>query len=290
MKEKKTSLIDTVKQINNKEELEKQERLEKKINLQREQYGKQLDEEKKDVLKVRQGIADESEVFADDDSGEKKYSFGEKIKNFIYHNKWWLGITTFLVAMAAFLIIDTLTTIRSDVKVMLLSDDDELQVRMDNIQEYFNGHVVDYNNDGRQYTDVVFIPISRNAEDNIKSAVGYENSLTNLSTQFQLAECMMILADSAVDDYIEPEVTLENLEKYFPDCPFVKGNKLFLKDTNFAELIGCKNEDIPDDLYLAVRLPASQIQASSLSDEETNQTNYENAMETLKSVIKQLEK
>lgn len=289
MKEKNQSIIETVRQINNKEELEKQERFEKKNNLQREIYGKKLEKDKKDVLKVKQGIADE-DIFNDDNGVKKKYSFSDKVKNFIYHNKWWLGIATFGVCMTAFLAYDTLTTVRSDVRVMLLTDNDTLQMSTDNIHEYFNGHVVDYNEDGRQYTDIVSIPISHNEEDNIKSAIGYENSLTNLSTQFQLAECMMILADSAVDVYIEPETTLENLEEVFPDCPFAKGHKLMLKDTRFAELVGCKNEDIPEDLYLAVRVPASRINVKSLSDEETNQTNYNNAMETLKSVIAELEK
>ncbi len=288
MKEEKQSLNQTIRQINNNEELKKQERFEKKNDLFREKYGKQLDEDKKDILKVKQGLADE-DIF-NEELTVKKYSFGDKVKNFIYHNKWWLGITTFAVFMVGFLAYDTLTTIRSDVRVMLLSDCDELQAKTDEIHKYFNGHVIDYNDDGRQYTDIVSIPISHNQEENIESALGYENSLTNLSTQFQLAECMMILADSAVDVYIEPETTLENLEELFPDCPFAKGNKLMLKDTKFAELIGCKNEDIPDDLYLAVRIPASRIPAQSLSDEETNHTNYENAMATLKSVIAQLEK
>ncbi len=290
MKEKKPSLMETVRQIDNKEELERQERFEKKNDLQRQEYGKQLEEEKKELLKIHQGVIDESESFLNKKEEVKKYTFIEKVKNFIYHNKWWLGITIFFTFMAVFLIYDTLTTIRSDVKVMLLTDTDELQMRTKEIHEYFNGHVIDYNDDNRQYTDIISIPISRNEEDNIESAIGYENSLTNLSTQFQLAECMMILADSAVDVYIDPDITLENLEKFFPDCPYVKGNKLYLKNTGFAELIGCNEDDIPDDLYLAVRIPASRIPIQSLSDEETNQTNYNNAMETLRSVIKQLEK
>lgn len=282
-KKQQASILETVRQINNKEALEKQERFEKQNDKFREKYGKKLEDEKKEILKVKQGVINESDVLSTSDSAKASYTFSDKFKNFIYHNKWWLGIATFIVLIAAFLIYDTLTTIRSDVRVMLLTDDDDLQVRTQELHEYFNGHVVDYNDDDRQYTDIVAIPISHNMEDNMSSAVGYENSLTNLSTQFQLAECMMILADSAVDELIEPDETLENLEKYFSDCPYVKGNKLMLKGTGFAELIGCNDEDIPDDLYLAVRKPAA-----NLSDEETNHTNYNNAMATLKSVINEL--
>jgi len=281
-KAKKQSIIDTVREINQKEALEKQERFEKKNNLEREKYGIKNAEEKKEILKARQGILEDSTLFAD--IGKRTdYTFGEKVKNFFYHNMWWLGITTFVVLIAAFLTYDTLTTIHSDVRIMLLADDSDLQSNTKKLHEYFNKHVVDYNNDDRQYTDIVAIPISHNMEENYQSAVGYENSLTNLSTQFQLCECMVILADSAVDELIEPETNLENLEEYFPDCPYVEGRKLMLKDTNFAELVGINNDDIPDDLYLAVRLPI-QI----LSEEETCQTNYKNAMETIKSVIKEI--
>lgn len=284
-KKKEPGFIETVRNINNKEELEKQERLEKLNEEQREKYGQQIAEEKIEVLKMKQGVIEQSDKFTSNDKNKKVYTKTEKFKNFIYHNKWWLGIASFMVIIAAFLIYDTLTTIRSDVRVMLLSDNDELQTHTEQIHEFFNSYVIDYNDDGRNYTDIVFIPISADQEKNISSGYGYENSLTNLSTQFQLGECMMLIADSAADVYIEPETTLENLETYFPDCPYVDGCKLYLKDTDFAAMIGLKPSDIPDDLYIAVRKIAS-----NLSTEETNKTNHDNAVETLKAVIKDLTK
>ncbi|MGN0613519.1 MAG: hypothetical protein ACI4JB_06415 [Porcipelethomonas sp.] len=282
-RDKKPGIIETVRMINNNDELERQERLEKQIETNREKYGKQLAEEKIELLKVRQGVIDESEKLAAGETAARKYTPWEKIKNFIYHNKWWLGIASFLVLMAAFLIYDTLTTIRSDVRVMFLSDNDELEAHNEQIKEFFDSLVIDYNDDGRNYVDVVSIPISHDQEKNISSAVGYENSLTNLSTQFQLGECMLLLADSAVDELIEPETTLEDLEVYFPDSPYVEGCKFYLKDTGFAKLIGCDEDAVPDDLYLAVRKVSS-----NLSSEETNQTNHDNAVETLKSVARKL--
>jgi len=282
-KNKKQSIIETVRQINNQEALKKQEKFEKQNEIEREKYGKKNAEEKKEVLKVRQGIVTESEILENNEK-KVKYTFWQKFKNFIYHNKWWLGFTTFFVIIGSFLIYDTVTTIRADVRVMLLTDDDDLQGASQKLHEYFNGYVFDYNEDDRQYTDIVSIPISHNMEENYQSAVGYENSLTNLSTQFQLCECMIILADSAVDELIDPDETLENLEKYYPECPYVDGARIYLKDTKFAELIGIDNEDIPDDLFLAVRKPIVL-----LSEEETAQTNYKYAMETIKKVIEDLE-
>ena len=153
MKEKKQSILDTVREINNKEALEKQERFEKQNNKFREKYGQELENEKKEILKVKQGISENSELFAED-SVAREYTFADTFKNFIYHNKWWLGIAAFIVFIAAFLTYDTLTTVRADVRIMLLTDDDDLQFSTQKIHEYFNGHVIDYNDDDRQYTDI----------------------------------------------------------------------------------------------------------------------------------------
>lgn len=282
---KDPGFIETIRNINNREEIEKQEYLEKKNEKLREKYGQKIAEERIEVLKLKQGVINESDKINSDTGTKIIYNKTDKFKNFIYHNKWWLGIASFLAIIAAFLIYDTLTTIRSDVRVMLLSDNDNLQLHTNQIHEFFNSYVMDYNDDGKNYTDIVFIPISKDQEKNISSGYGYENSLTNLSTQFQLGECMMILADSAVDVYIEPETTLENLENYLPDCPFVDNYKLYLKDTEFAERIGLNPDDIPDDLYIGIRKVTT-----NLSTEETNKTNHDNAVETLKAVVRDLNK
>lgn len=284
-KKKEPGFIETVRKINNQEELEKQERFEKQNEMQREKYGQHNAEEKIEVLKLKQGVIDKSDKISSNSDTVKVYTKTEKFKNFIYHNKWWLGVASFITIIVAFLIYDTLTTIRSDVRVMLLSDNDDLQIHKKQIHEFFNSYVIDYNKDGRNYTDIVFIPISADQEKNISSAYGYENSLTNLSTQFQLGECMMVLADSAADEYIEPETTLEDLEVYFPDCPYVDGCKFYLKDTEFAKMINLELKDIPDDLYIGVRKIAR-----NLSTEETNKTNHDNAIETLKAVVRDLNK
>ncbi len=285
MKKKENGFIETVRKINNQEELKKQERFEKKNDILREKYGQKNAEEKIEVLKLKQGVIDQSDAINSGGNTARSYTKTDKIKNFLYHNKWWLGIASFITIIAAFLIYDTLTTIHSDVRIMLLSDNDNLQIHKNQIHEFFNSYVIDYNEDDRNYTDIVFIPISYDKGKNIASGGNYENTLSNLSNQFQLGECMMLLADSAADYYIEPETTLENLEEYFPDCPYVEGHKFYLKDTEFAKMIGLKPDEIPDDLYIAVRKPAK-----NLSSDETNKTNYDNAMETLKTIVKDLNK
>lgn len=280
---KKGSIFDTVREIKNNEELKSQKKLERKVEKNREKYGKQNAKDKKEVLKVRQGVIDESEAFAEEEKEKKKYTLKDKIGNFFYHNKWWLGITAFFVFMVTFLVVDRLTLVQSDIGIILTTDVDAVEYCKDGICDYFESLVSDFNKDKRHRVDVAAIPISYDVDKNYKTAIGYENSVTNLSEQLQFSMNMIILGDSAVDSLVEPDDFYEDLEKFFPDCPYIEGNKFYLKDTDFAERIGCDPDDIPDDLYLAVRLPMN-----NLSDEKTNQKNYDHAMATIKSVVEDL--
>lgn len=280
---KKTSIFDTVRELKNNEELKSQKKLERKIERNREKYGKQIAEDKKEVLKVRQGVIDESEAFSDEEKEKKKYSLKDKIGNFFYHNKWWLGITTLFVVIVTFLVVDRLMLVQGDIGIILTTDVDAVEYCKDGISDYFESIVSDFNKDKKHHVDIVAIPISYDMDKNYKTAMGYENSVTNLSEQFQLSLNMLVLGDSAVDYFVEPDEFYEDLEKFFPDCPYVEGNKFYLKDTDFAERIGCNPDDIPDDLYLAVRLPMN-----NLGNDKTSQKNYDHAMATIKSVIEDL--
>lgn len=277
--EKDQGLLETIKKINAREELKRQERFEKLNELEREEYGRKNAEEKVEVIKVRQGVSDGEELLSEDET-ERTYTFSQKVGNFFYHNKWWLGITTFLVLIAGFLIYDLVTTVRADVRLMFLSTNGEVYNYVEPMNEYLNSLVKDYNEDDRKQVDIVYIPVSIEIED----TNAYQNSLTALSNQFQLGETMLVLGDDAVDEFIAPEKTLEDLSVYFPDDKQVKGSKYMLKGSGFAEKFGMKDEDIPDDLYIGVR----RLPESNLSSEETNKENHANAVETLKTLVRDL--
>lgn len=283
-KKKDPGIIETVRNIKNNEELKNQERMEKQNDAQREKYGKQIAEEKIEVLKMKQGVIDQSDAIGLD-TDARVYTKKEKFKNFIYHNKWWMGLAIFILLIIAFLVYDTLTTVKPDVRVMLLSDNNNLQISQEALSDYFSSYVKDFNDDGKKQADIVSIPISYDEEKNMSSHFGYGSNLDNLATQFQLGETMIILADSAADEYIEPENFLENLEIYFPDSPYVEGYKFYLKNTDFSNILGLKNDDIPDDLYIAVRKVTE-----NLSTEKSNKKNHDNAIETLRAIEHDLNK
>ncbi len=283
--DKKQGIFETVRQVDAQEKLKKEKALEesvKKEEKQREEYGKTLAEEKIELLKLKQGVIDDSEKLDLSPETKKKYTLWQKIKNFIYHSKWWLGIASFLALVAGFLIYDTLTTTKADQMIMFLCDNTELYACFDQMTEYFDSIAEDYNDDGKVYADVLYIPIANDPQaDNVGL---YESNLTKLSAEFQMGQTMLIIADSKSDDLTVPHETLVNLEEMFPDNPNVKGYGYYLKGTKFAEVIGYEGE-ITDDMYIGVRKVTK-----TLTSEEDTKENYDHALETLEKLMDDLTK
>ena len=285
-KEKKQSIFETVRQVdeNEKRKIEEKKAAAAKIEKRkREQYNKTLAEERVELLKIKQGLITESDKIDLSPDDEKQYTFWEKIKNFVYHNKWWLGITTFFVLIAAFLVYDTLTTTKSDINIMLLCDDTELYTHYQDIGKYFDSLTEDYNNDGENYANVLYIPISDDENANTKSLSPYDSNLTKLSSEFQMGETMLVIADKKSADLIIPDETLINLEELYPDNPNIKGYGFYLKGTDFASEIGYEENDIPDDLYIGVRKVDKNLSSAKKTKE-----NYDHALIMLENVINDL--
>lgn len=285
-KDKKQGIFETVRQVDEKEKKELEnakEAVHKKEEKKREEYSKVLTEEKVELLKLKQGVIKESKKLDLSPEEKKHYTPWQKFKNFIYHNKWWLGITTFFVLIAAFLVYDTITTTKSDVKLMLLCDDTELYMYYHNIGGFLDQFTDDYNNDGKNYADVLYIPISSEEDANTKSLGPYDSNLTKLSSEFQMAETMLVIADSKSAELIVPDETLVNLEDIYPDNPNVKDYGFYLKNTDFASLIGYTEGNVPDDMYIGIRMVTK-----NLSSKKQTQEHYDYAMATLDKIIKKL--
>lgn len=104
-KEKKQSIFETVRQVdeNEKRKLEEKKAAAAKIEeRKREQYNKTLAEERVELLKIKQGLITESDKIDLSPDDEKQYTFWEKIKNFVYHNNGGLELRRFLFLLRHF--------------------------------------------------------------------------------------------------------------------------------------------------------------------------------------------
>lgn len=285
-KDKKSQgIFETIRQVNQQEQRKIDEENEKELlrhEKQRDEYGKILEEDKKKLLKLKQGMISREKAVGSDIEEKKKYTIWQKFKNFIYHNKWWLGFASFFAIVAGFLIYDKLTATKPDLTFMLLSDNTDLYAQYEDMGKYFDSIIKDYNDDGEKYANILYIPIS---DDEDSNTVGiYESNLARLNAEFQLGQTMLVIADKNTDSLIVPEETLVDLEKRYPDNNNIKKYGFYLKGTKFAELVGF-NGELPEDLYIGVR----KITDTLTSEKETKR-NYDIAMETLDKLVRDLTK
>ena len=83
---KQPGILETVHMVNEKEKKKNEEerlRLEKEEEIEREEYSHKLEEEKIELLKIKQGIIKESDLLDLSSDEKKHYNLWQKFKNFI---------------------------------------------------------------------------------------------------------------------------------------------------------------------------------------------------------------
>lgn len=239
-----------------RQEAEMQKKIAEREKKRREAYERRILEEKKELLRLKQGAIEESETIHEEKPKEIKLTFWQKVKNFFYHNKWWLGMATVLVLIAGFLIYDLASKERPDLVVMVLAQNDELGYG-EHLTDYITQFTEDFNNNGEILASVYYIPYTENINTNYANGID-----TKLTVELQSADSMIIIGGDEITEIMSPEDTLVDLEELFPDNPNVDGYKFYLKGSAFAEKLGISEDALTDDLFLAIRKPASLMSAS----------------------------
>lgn len=285
-KKKGKTLIETMREIDEKEaqkEAEAEERrqaiLAEREKKEKEEYAKKIQQDRIELMRLKQGIIEESETIREEKEEKPKLSFWKKISNFFYHSKWWLGITVFIVGVFVFLIVDFVTKERPDMIVMVLTDDTYIQNHTNTLEEYFEQFTDDENGDGKIHVDIYPIPVS----DNINDMDYYTGNATKLSAEFQMGESVMVLTDAKANKFILAEETLENLEDIYPDHENIRGNGYYLRHTDFATKIDYPG-NVDRDLSIGLRTPVK----TSDSKEEMQKT-YDIAAKVLERIMEDLD-
>ena len=233
------------------QELEAQQRelLRQKQEEERKAYEEQLRQEKLELMRLKQGIIEESETIHEEHPQERKLSFKEKISNFFYHNKWWMGIGSVMLALVVILTWQIVTMVHPDMIILLLSDNDIFySATYENIQNLFTRYIEDVNGDGKTVVEVYYIPASEQTAERS----GFTGESEKLFAEFQTGEAVLVISDDGADTMIVPEHTLVNLEDDFGDYQETDEWRFRLSDTKFAEAVGW-DEPIDDDIYIGIR-------------------------------------
>lgn len=285
-KNKTKSFLETVREIDEKErkreeeiEAKRQKILEERRKKEQEAYDKKIREERIELMRLKQGVITESETLHEENEEKKKLSLWKKLTNFLYHNKWWLVITVFLVGTFGYMAVDLLTTVHPDMIVMVLTDDPTLQQTNDYLSKYFEQYIDDVNGDGKVYVDVYSIPV----DDDISINEYYNGNMTKLSSQFQMADSIMVITDAVANKTILADETLVDMEELFPDNKNVHGKGFYIRNTDFMDKVGYTGVVLDRDIYIGLRKPIKTM--DSLKE---MQENYDIAFNVLQKVIDDL--
>ena len=253
------------------------ERIAQKEKEKQEAYEKQLRDEKIELIRLKQGEIEQSEILSESKEEKVKLPFFKRISNFFYHNKWWLGIGVFFVALGGYLIYDLVTKTDPDVVILYIDNNAEIAYS-EKFTDYLQNLCGDINDDGKAAASVYYIPYTG------VEYTDYNNgSTTKLIAEMQNADAMLVISGKMADDAISPDITLVDLETLYPDNAHVKKYGFYLKDSSFAEKIGYSGE-IDDELFLGIRAVAPVQWA----DEEEMQESYNKAIVILDMLIKDL--
>ncbi|MBQ8825179.1 MAG: hypothetical protein IJZ64_08150 [Ruminococcus sp.] len=287
---KRKSFSETIKDIDEKQRQQEEaleERRQKIIaeRRKREQqaYEERIKQEKIELIRLKQGVIEESEIIPEISDEKVKLPFGKRIYNFFYHNKWWLWITLFLVALGIYLIVDLVTRVKPDLAIMILTDNENFQMNTQAISEYFEQFTEDENGDGKVNVSIYAIPVT----DNINTMDYYTGDATLLSMKLQEGESVMIITDTKANAYINGDEILAPLNELYPNNKNIREYGYYLRNTDFAEKIGYSDDDGLIDRDICISLRA--VKDTRNDSVENMQKNYDIAKKVLERVMEDLD-
>lgn len=148
---KKKSVLEIAREMETRQKkfVEEQQTLAyQKMEEERKVYEEQLRQERLELIRLKQGIISESETIHEEQSKKTHYTIWQKIGNFFYHSKWWLGIASVFLFLIVFLTWQVMTTVHPDMIILLLIDDEFNYTCKARISKLFAQYIEDENGDG----------------------------------------------------------------------------------------------------------------------------------------------
>ncbi|MDE6034896.1 MAG: hypothetical protein K2G36_03195 [Ruminococcus sp.] len=274
------SVFQTAKEMREQQEEEMRRQIELRKRKKQEEYDKKIQAERLELIRLKQGVIEESDTIREEHPEEIQLSVWRKIRNFFYHNKWWLFLAIFFVTLAVYLTYTLVTRPNPDMIVLVLCDNDTIG-NSAGFEDYLENFIEDYNGNGEIKVSTYYIPYSDN------SYVNYQMGIdTKFTTEMQSADAVIIVGGSNVNDVLDPHNTLVDLSEIYPDNVQVRDYGFFLKNTDFAERIGVDPAEITGDLYIGIRKPRNLL----YSDTEDMQETYDRDFPVLDKIIEDLSK
>lgn len=263
-----------------KECLDYEERMVQK----RKNYEKQLENEKVELVKLKTGVIDESDIIKEEVSEPIKLSKKEWLKNFWWHNKIIIIVVILAAAVVSYITYDTLSRVKPDLKI-IMTVNNGLVNRTEEIENYFERFCTDLNGDGEVKVQVLSAPLTDDTDDYVQIQQYQEVYLANMQT----GEVIFILTDDKTDTDIysenESDNLLSDLSSEFKDNEFVNNKGLALKG-DYIEDVFKYHTNYPQNIYLGMRKPVKTLKDSK----EDMQKNYDEAFKIFKAMSEDIKK
>lgn len=219
-------------------------------------------DDKRELLKLKQGIIKESELIPVDEEGvaDKGHyevkGFKNKLANFMYHYKWFLIFGVFFTAVISFLIITTVMREKGDVRILAFSADGQLasslMYKNNDLSYAFTLYTEDFDENGYVHVEIYDMNLSQEQDYNY-----YYTNQTKLFSEVSLGQAQIFMADKDVLQSIlgeqSPNEAFEDLSALYPDSTDIVDKYYYrVKGSKLAEA-AMYVDSCPDDLYIVIR-------------------------------------
>lgn len=245
-------------------------------------------EERIALLKMKQGIIEESELIPENEHVEMPKLHGwAKISDFFYRNKAFVLIGTVFVVIITILVVQLVTREREDLYILAISFDPDSEIgwRIDDLETTIEQYCPDYDGNGKVHVTINYID---RTSDNFASQY-YEAQAQKLSLEFMTANAQLFITDEKILDWLDGDeddpspwdykkVFLDQTELCSEDMLF-NGVGVRVSKTAFAEK--ARWENCPDNVIILVRDELNNGRSSV----KTNAKNRERAMTVLRNIV-----
>lgn len=245
--------------------------------LEREERDRRIAQDKLDLIKMKAGIAEGDEVIREVHEEKRELHGMEKVANFFYHEKWWIILAIFGMAVLIFMIVDAVNQVKPDLEILMICDnalgsDNSRELLEDKLEQY----ITDRNGDGE-----VSVQIINCALNDYKHDMIYNNNSQKFFANIQQGQIIMVLTDSNTDPDFQA-LMVSDLPEKLPDNEYIDEQGLSLNFGFLADELEC--EFLPNDIHLCMRRPVSTLDGTI----EEMQENFDEDFELFKLIAEGL--
>lgn len=211
--------------------------------------------ERRELLKLKQGIIEESEIIPQDEPEEKPKLTGAKaVENFFYHYKWYVIVIAFFTVVFGYMIVQTITREKPDLNVAVISSsvDSGIYPKLDDIERALERYCPDFDDNGYVHVQVNYIDLNT-ASGNVEYIDTNRQKFQSVELfggESQLWLCDYGVIEELYSAYEKIDFFMDFSEEY-PNAVLIDEEGLVLNSTEITEY--ARWSTCPDNIAVYVR-------------------------------------